>query len=68
MATEQEIVDALKNDAASGIRRASGDSGSTELMPADDRIRLANYAQNVEKKRGCGGLATCTFVSGGPVV
>ncbi|HUW30644.1 MAG TPA: hypothetical protein VM223_03460 [Planctomycetota bacterium] len=56
MADDDTINDAIEDSAESGIRRASGDSGSMEEHSLPDRIKAAKFAasRTASRKTGLG--------------
>jgi hypothetical protein len=44
MATQAELNQAILDDAAAGIARASNDQGSVELLSIEDRIKARDAA------------------------
>jgi len=53
---DDTINDAIEDSAESGIRRASGDSGSVEQHPLPDQIAADRYvaSRTASRKKGLG--------------
>jgi hypothetical protein len=61
---DDEILDAIEQDAIDGIQKASGDQGSVEKMTMDERIKAANYVRSRRGTGGFGGLKLFKLVPG----
>lgn len=46
MPTQEEINDAIAQDALDGIKKQKVGNEETELLPANDRISLSNHSAN----------------------
>lgn len=68
MAEDTTITDAIRDAAASGIRRARGDEGEVETMPLDEQIRADKYLKQgaANDTRTGTGIRTFRMTSPGP--
>lgn len=64
---DETIEDAIEQAAIDGIKRVTGDQGSTELMSMEERIAAAKYinSKKVAASGGFGGVKFVQFVPPG---
>jgi hypothetical protein len=66
MATDQEIRDAISQQVIDGIRRVTGDSGSTEMQNLGDSVEAAKFVGSNDAVRSKqAGIRIMAFKPGG---
>ena len=66
MATDQEIKDAVSQQVVDGIRRVTGDSGSTEMHDLGDVVDAAKFVSSGNAaKSSQAGIRLMRFKPGG---
>ncbi len=61
-----KVEDTIKENALSGIKKVSGDQGSTEMHPLPDQIEADRYLKSQKAgRRGFGGIRLVQFIPPG---
>lgn len=66
MPTDQEMKDAISQQVVDGVRRVTGDSGSTEMHDLSDVVEAAKFASGTEAAKSYqAGIRIMKFKPGG---
>lgn len=63
--SSDELTEAIEQAAITGIKKVTGDTGSTEMMPIDERIKAIRFADARRASRSGLGIRTVKLIPPG---